>query len=486
MRQARSAFLSFVRQTAAVFAALLLAAAPARAQQTPASGGNDIRIPYERVTLKNGLEVLLSPDHSTPQVAVDIWYHVGSKNELPGHTGFAHMFEHVMFTGSAHVPYGMQDRLTEGVGGGNNASTGNDVTNYYDIVPSNYLQSALWIEADRMGFLLDKLDSAKFVAQRSVVENERRQRTDNQPYGRSFEILSAAVYPTSNPYSWPVVGYMADLEGATVDDVKRFFRLYYAPSNATMSIVGDFDPAQVKQWVTKYFSGLPHGAAIQRPNVKAVTLTAPKRLVYEDRVQVPRLYIDFPAVGEKNADSEALSYLSDVLTGSRTARLTKALVYDLQYAAQVNAFPNQDENVGDFDIIIVPRPGHSLTEIEATTDSIIAGLKATGPTPEEMARAAAGLQFGFVRALESNLGKANLLDQGLVFHGDPGYFHDEYNRLRAVTAADVQRVANKYLTANHVVLSIVPAGKPELAAKPDASAKVTVSADGGHYIMGGN
>ncbi|HET7584872.1 MAG TPA: pitrilysin family protein [Gemmatimonadaceae bacterium] len=485
MRQAPSVRTALRSQAVMLLAALVLAAAPAAAQQAPSSGG-DIRIPFERITLKNGLEVLLSPDHSTPQVAVDIWYHVGSKNEQPGRTGFAHMFEHTMFTGSAHVPYGLQDRLTEGVGGGNNASTSNDRTNYYDIVPSNYLESALWIEADRMGFLLDKLDSTKFVAQRSIVQNERRQSTDNQPYGRAFEIMSAAVYPPSNPYSWPVVGYMTDLQHATVDDVKRFFRLYYAPSNATMSIVGDFDPAQVKQWITKYFSGLPRGEPIHRPDVKPVTLTAPKRLVYEDQVQVPRLYIDYPAVGEKDSDSEALSYLSDVLTGSRTARLTKALVYDLQSAAQVNAFPNQDENVGDFVVIVVPRPGHSLTEIEGTIDSVVAQLQAEGPTSEEMARAAAGLQFSFVSALESNLGKADLLDQGLVFHDDPSYFHEEYNRLRAVKAADVQRVAKKYLTANHVVLSIVPAGKTELAAKSDASVKVTVSADGGHYIMGDN
>src|SRR2546430_6527190 len=202
-----------------------LAASAANAQGAKSPGAVSINIPFERMTLPNGLNVILSPDHAVPQVAVDVWYHVGSKNEVPGRTGFAHMFEHVMFTGSGHVPYGMHDRLTEGVGGNNNGSTTNDRTNYFEIVPSNYLESALWLESDRMGFLLDKLDEAKFKAQRDIVQNERRQGTDNQPYGRAFEILTTSLYPESNPYSWPVVGYIADLQKAAVDDVKEFFRM---------------------------------------------------------------------------------------------------------------------------------------------------------------------------------------------------------------------------------------------------------------------
>ena len=324
------------------------------------------------MTLPNGLEVILSPDHTVPQVAVDVWYHVGSKNEVPGRTGFAHMFEHVMFTGSGHVPYGMHDRLTEGVGGNNNGSTTNDRTNYYEIVPSNYLESALWLESDRMGFLLDKLDEAKFKAQRDIVQNERRQGTDNQPYGRASEILTTALYPESNPYSWPVVGYIADLQKAGVDDVKEFFRTYYAPSNATIAIVGDFDPAQAKAMVTKYFGDLKRGAAITRPKVTPVTLSSEKRLMFEDRVQVPRLYIPWPSVGDDNDDVYALQFLGQILAGPRTARLTKALVYDLQSAATVSAFNRGAENSGSFGVSVTPRPGHTLTEVEATADSVIA------------------------------------------------------------------------------------------------------------------
>ena len=459
----------------------LAAAAPALAQR----GGSAINIPFERMTLPNGLEVVLAPNHSIPQVAVDVWYHVGSKNELTGRTGFAHMFEHVMFTGSGHVPYGMHDRLTEGVGGNNNGSTTNDRTNYYETVPSNYLESALWLESDRMGYLLDKLDDEKFKAQRDIVQNERRQGVDNQPYGRAFELMDFGLYPDTHPYSWPVVGYMTDLQKATVDDVKNFFRLYYAPSNATLAIVGDFDPADAKSFVKKYFSDLKGGAKITRPKISAPVLREEKRLTFEDRVQVPRLYITWPSAGEDNEDDVyALQFLSQILSGPRTARLTKALVYDKQSATSVTSFNNNNENAGNFIVFITPRPGHTLTELEASADSIITRLKQEGPTQEELAKTAAGIEFGFVSALQSNLGKAEILADGAVFHGDPGYFKKSYARLKSVTAADVKRVANKYLGSGRVVVSFVPLGKPDQASQAEKSVKVTVAPDGGHYIMG--
>ncbi len=458
----------------------------ALAQARP-QAGDAIRIPFELVTLPNGLQVILAPDHSTPRVTVDIWYHVGSKNEVSGHTGFAHMFEHVMFTGSAHVPYGVQDRLTEGVGGDNNATTSEDRTNYYDNEPSNYLESALWIEADRMGFLLDKLDKAKFEAQRDIVQNERREAIDNQPYGRAWEIQNAALYPASNPYSWPVVGYISELQQATVEDVKDFFRLYYAPSNASLAIVGDFDPAQAKAWITKYFGDLPGGKPIVRAAITEPLLAADKRLVFEDRVQVPMLFMRWPTVGaDSRDDKHALDVLAAILTGSRTARLTKALVYDAQSAASVSSRQSERERVGEFNIMISPRPGHSLTDLEAAADSVIDRLKREGPTQEEMAKAIAGLELGFVSGLEFNLAKANLLLEGLVFHGDAGDFRSEYEHVKSVTAADVKRMANTYLGRHRVVLSVVPLGKSDQAARPATSVKVTVSPDGGHYLMGGN
>ena len=456
----------------------------AAAVSASAQSKSTVNIPFERMTLPNGLEVILAPDHSVPQVVVDVWYHVGSKNEVAGRTGFAHMFEHVMFTGSGHVPYGMHDRLTEGVGGSNNGSTTNDRTNYYEMVPANYLESALWLEADRMGFLLDKLDEAKFKAQRDIVQNERRQNTDNQPYGRSFEIMYTALYPESNPYSWPVVGYLADLQKAGVDDVKDFFRQYYAPSNATVAIVGDFQPGQAKDWVTKYFGDLKKGAPIARPKVAAVALPAEKRLAFEDRVQVPRLYVTWPSVGDDNDDVYALQFLSQILAGSRTARLTKALVYDNQSAASVGGFNRGNENAGTFTLFITPRPGHTLGEVESTADSILARFKQEGPTAEEIAKTSAGIEFGYVSQLQSNLGKADILIDGLVFHGDAARYKRDYDKFKTVSAADVKRVANKYLTSGRVVLSVVPLGKSDQAAMAAKSTKVTVAPDGGHYIMG--
>jgi zinc protease len=448
-----------------LFLAIVLSGATLQAQSS-------INIPFEAYTLRNGLSVILSIDRTTPTVAVNIWYHVGSKNELPGRTGFAHLFEHVMFTGSGHVPYGLHDRLTEGAGGMNNGSTSNDITTYYETVPSNYLETMLWIEADRMGFLLDSLDLAKLNAQRDIVKNERRQRVDNQPYGRVFEILARTMYPPSHPYSWPVIGSMEDLSAASEEDVKNFFRLYYAPNNAYLTIVGDFDPALAKAWVAQYFGDIPQGKPIVRPTVNPVTLASARRLALEDRVQVPRLYVQWPTVGEKSDDRFALSVLGAILSGPRTARLTKALVFDEQAATSVNAGQNTSEDVGEFMVSTTPRPGHSLTDLEAAADAVIDRLKRDGPTAEEVQKATAGEELSFLRGLESNLGKAFQLANGAAIHGDPGYFRTEYRKTLAVTAADVQRVANKYLTPGRIVLSVVPVGQIDQAAKPAESTKV--------------
>jgi len=458
-----------------LFIALALAAGvvahqPARTQAQ--TGASAIKIPHETYALPNGLTVILSVDHATPTVAVDVWYHVGSKNELPGRTGFAHLFEHVMFTGSGHVPYGTHDNLTEGVGGSNNGTTSNDRTTYYETVPSNYLEDELWLESDRMGFLLDTLDLAKLNAQRDIVKNERRQSMDNQPYGRVDEILSQATYPPTHPYSWDVIGSMADLSAASEEDVKNFFRLYYAPNNAILSIVGDIDVPRTKAWVSKYFGDIPRGQTITRPTVKPVTLSSLVRLVYEDKVTVPRLYIQWPTVGERSDDHFALNVLSSILTGARTKRLTKALVYDTQAAASVSAFQNSNEDVGEFQIVVTPRPDHSLTDLEAATDAILTKLKADGPSAAELQMASAGLELEFVSSLEDNLTKAFILADGVGFHGSSAYFQTEYQKLLAVTAADVKRVANTYLTSGRVVLSVVPVGKLDQAAKPNESKKV--------------
>jgi zinc protease len=469
------------------FIAVSLTASGAGAQAKPAAaaGASAINIPFETFKLANGLTVILSEDHSVPRVAIDLWYHVGSKNEKPGRTGFAHMFEHVMFTGSANVAYGLHDRFTEGVGGFNNGSTNNDRTNYYEVVPSNYVENALWMEADRMGFLLDKLDEAKFVAQRDIVQNERRQGVDNQPYGRAFEIATSQLIPESHPYSWPVVGYMTDLKNATVEDVKEFFRLYYAPNNATIAIVGDINKAQVKGWVQKYFGDLKAGAPIVRPTVPPAKLATTSRVTYEDRVAVPRVDISWPTVGEDHADDKVLDVISAILVGPRTARLTKDLVYDKQAASNVNAFQATSHNFGFYQIQATPRPGTTLTQLEDNVNAIIERFKTEGPTADEMTKATAGTEYSFVSGLENGLNKAELLLRGSVFHGDAGYYKKIYAEIKQVTAADVKRVANKYFTPQRVIVSIVPQGKTADAARASESKKVTVSADGGHYIVEG-
>jgi len=465
---------SHIRRLAVVTAITLSTALSAQSPARPAASGADaIKLPFETYTLPNGLTVILSPDKTTPTVAVNVWYKVGSKNEVVGRTGFAHLFEHVMFTGSGNVPYGLHDKLTEGVGGSNNGTTNNDRTTYYETVPSNYLESALWLEADRMGYLLDSLDLAKLNAQRDIVKNERRQGVDNQPYGRAGEILAHATYPATHPYSWDVIGSMEDLSAASEEDVKNFFRLYYAPNNAYLSVVGDFDTAQTKAWVTRYFGDIGRGKPITRPKVEPVTLSVEKRLYYEDRVQVPRLYIQWPTVGEKSDDRFALDVLGTILSGSRTARITKALVYDEQAAASVQSGQSSNEDVGEFILMITPRPGHTLTSLEAASEAIIERLKKEGPTAEEIQKAIAGEELDFVSNLESNLGKAFELADGAGYHNDAGYFRTAYKKTLSVTAEDVKRVANKYLTGGRVVLSVVPEGKADQAAKPDQSKRVT-------------
>jgi zinc protease len=363
----------------------------------------------------------------------------------------------------------VHDRLTEGVGGNNNGTTSEDRTTYYETVPSNYLETALWLESDRMGFLLDTLDIEKLNAQRDIVKNERRQRVDNQPYGLVGEIISRTLYPTGHPYSWPVIGSMADLTAASEADVKDFFRLYYAPGNAIVSIAGDFQPPQAKALVARYFGAFARGAAIVRPAAPAVTRDRETRLVYEDRVQVPRLVIVWPTVGMVSDDRFALSVLDAITAGPRTTRLTKALVYDRQLATTIATTQDSSESAGEWRLTITPRPGVSLTDLEAAADSILDTLKADGPAADEIQRATAGLELDFVRDLESNLGRAMTLADGLGYENDAGSFQRDYQKMLAVTQADVKRVANKYRTKGRVVLSVVPVGKVEMASKPSAS-----------------
>jgi zinc protease len=435
-------------------------------------------LPVERYTLPNGLTVLLSPDHSSAVVTVDVWYHVGSKNETPGHTGFAHLFEHMMFQGSEHVPYGVHARVIENAGGILNGTTQEDRTNYFQTLPSNQLPTALWLESDRMGFLLPALDQKKLDAQRDVVKNERRQRVDNQPFGTADEAVRTALYPPGNPYSWPVIGSMEDLSAASLDDVRSFFRTYYAPNNTTLAVVGDFDVAETKTLIERYFGDIPAGPEVHRPVVAPVKLAEEKRLVLEDqRAQEPKLRIVWPTVARDDPDNVALSVLGTMLVQDRTSRLTKLLVYDRQVATRVTAWQNTREGAGDFQIDVVPRPGVPLTEVERLVDSTLTALRSTAPpTAAEVDRYRNYTRVMTVLSMDGSLMHAEMLLYGQTYDNDPYFYVSNTNARLAVTPAQLARVARSYLAAGRVVLSMVPAGRLDLASRPDLPYSVVTPA----------
>jgi zinc protease len=426
------------------------------AQTTP-------RIQFEKYRLPNGLEVILHEDHSTPIVAVDTWYHVGSGDEQVGRTGFAHLFEHIMFMGSQHVAVGAFDQMLEAAGADNNGSTTEDRTNYYETLPSNALPLALWLDADRMGFLLPTMDLAKVNLQRDVVKNERRQRVDNQPYGRADETILAALYPRSHPYSWPVIGSMTDLSAASLADVQNFFRTYYAPNNATLTIAGDFNPDTVKKMVAQYFGGIPRGPAVKRrTTVPAVTIPRDTFLVLEDKVQLPRLFYTWHSVRGFAPDDAALDILAQVVANDKNSRLYKKLVYDLQVAQNVRAFQDGSRLDGKFQVDVTPKPGQKVADIDRIVEAEIANVISNGVTQRELQRAQNLYKASFLNRLASVLGKAEVLNSYNYFVGNPDYVQQDAARYDRVTAADVQRVARTYLGRPKIVLTVVPEGKKDM------------------------
>lgn len=421
------------------------------------------RIKFEKYTLPNGLEVILHEDHSTPVISVNTWYHVGSADEKPGRTGFAHLFEHLMFMGSQHVPNGVFDKELEAAGGDNNASTAEDRTNYYEDIPSNALPLALWLDSDRMGFLLPTMDKEKVDLQRDVVKNERRQGVDNAPYGIADEIILAALYPKGHPYSWSVIGSMADLSAASVEDVKNFFQTYYAPNNATLSIAGDFDPIKTKQLIKQYFGPIPRGPALPpRPNVAPVVLAKDTFLVAEDRVQLPRAFYEWPTPKWFSPDDAPLDILATILASDKNSRLYKRLVYDMQVVQSIRASQQSGRLASRFEIDVTPKPGQSLDAIDKVINEEITRLINERVTDRELARAKNTYSSGFLNRIASVHGKADLLNTYNYLVGTPDYVQKDAARYEGVTQADVQRVARTYLGQHKLVLTIVPEGKREL------------------------
>lgn len=434
----------------------LLIAAPLTAQS--------ITVPVSVDTLANGLTVIVHEDHSAPIVMVNVWYHVGSGSEQAGRTGFAHLFEHLMFMGSEHAPYPQFDRLLEAAGANNNGSTTEDRTNYYETGPSSAVALMLWLEADRMGWLLPTMDAAKVDAQRDIVKNERRQSYENQPYGLVGDVMPPLMYPAGHPYSWPVIGSMADLSAASLEDVKNFFRTWYAPNNASLVVAGDVTRAQVLELAHRYFDAIPHGPPIVYPTPQQPRLAHDTLVTLEDRVQMARLYYNFPSTRSWSPDDAPLRVAAQILTGAKNARLTKRLQYDDQSVAMVYASADGKKLAGDFTIVAQAKPGVALPGIQRAIDEELTRLATEGPTATEMEQAHNVIESNFLSRIQTVSGKANQLNSYYYDTGTPDAFQRDLDRLVGVTAADVKRVVAQYLLGPRAIVSVVPKGQPELAA----------------------
>jgi zinc protease len=431
--------------------------APALAQ-TPAAAPKKIEVAYTTFTLPNGLRVILHEDHSVPIATVNTWYHVGSARERTGRTGFAHLFEHLMFMGSGHVKPGEFDEWLEATGGENNASTGNDRTNYYINVPSNALELALFLESDRMGYLLDTMTPKTVDAQRDVVKNERRQSVENRPYGTASVVLDEMLYPEGHPYHWPVIGYMPDLTAASHEDVVNFFKKFYAPSNASMVVAGDIDPVKTRTLVEKWFADVKSAPAPEPMTIPGVALTSVQKKTITDRVQLPRLYLAWLTPPHLAPGDAELDMVADVLAGGKNSRLYKRLVYDMQIAQDVNAFQGSSALGSSFQIVATPRPGHTVAELQKVIDEEVQKLQHETPTAHEIERSLNQIEASFYNRMErlgGFGGKADQLNSYFSETGNADWFNEDLTRYRALSPTDIRAAAAQFLPLDKRVELIV-------------------------------
>jgi zinc protease len=424
-----------------------------------------LSIPFEHDRLENGLEVIVHEDHRCPIVAVDLWYHVGSKNERPGRTGFAHLFEHLMFEGSAHYDRGYFHPLQE-AGAALNGSTNADRTNYWEVVPVNAVELALWMESDRMGYLLPALTDERFHNQREVVLNERRQNYENRPYGLATMALVAALYPEGHPYRWLTIGSADDLRASSLEEARAFFARYYHPRNASLALAGDIDTARAISLVRQFFAEIPAGPEV--PPVKAATpaLSGEVRLRLEDRVELPRLYLAWHSPRLFAEGDAELDLAADLLANGATSRLYRSLVYERRIATEVAASQNSRELSSFFQIVATAAPGRSLAELDRAMADAVATLQAEGPDEAEMERAFAQAEAHFVQRLQTVGGfggKSDQLNAYNVFLGDPGHFERDLERYRSATPGAIRAAAAILSPASRVALSVVPRGRSDLA-----------------------
>jgi zinc protease len=438
--------------------ALLLATA------APVSAQGRINVPYEKFQLTNGLTVILHRDTTTPTIATNIWYWVGSSHEQPGRSGFAHLFEHILFEGSANVPEGKIDEWFEEVGGSPNGSTSRDRTNYMQSFASNALGLALFIESDRMGHLLPAMSPASVDGQRDVVKNERRQSYDNRPYGLASQVITEEIYPQTHPYSWPVIGYMDHLSAAAYDDVVHFFETYYAPNNASLAIVGDIDVAEARRLAEKWFADVPPGRPVPQQQVAPPVISDTRRIMLEDRVQLPRLYMTWLSAGAYQPGDAELIALGRLLAGGRNSRLYQRLVYELQIADDVSAWQSGGRLGGEFQITATARRGVTLSDLERIILEELEKVKNEAPAARELERIVNQNESSFLERLELVSAKADQLNSYLFYTGTPDYFNEDLERFRRLRPQDLSNAARQYLDPNRrVVLSVVPTGATELA-----------------------
>lgn len=413
------------------------------------------QVEHRKVTLENGLDLILHVDRKLPVVHVNQWFHVGSKNESPGRTGFAHLFEHLMFQGSKNVA-GEYFQHIERAGanlreGGVNGTTDFDRTNYFATVPSGNLEFVLWVESDRLATLMDAMTQQKLDGQREVVRNERRQSYDNQPYGRAWLVINENLHPKGHPYSWDVIGSHEDLQAATMEDVERFFRTFYTPNNLSLTIAGDFDPDQAEDLVRRYYGSIPPGPALERPRRWIPLLGGARTIEVEERAPQDRVYVCWPAPEWFGGDEAALDMASRVLSDGLSSRLTRALVYDHHVCTGVQAFNDAREISGIFGIVATLRPGSSHAGVEETIHATLQRLGSEGPTQEELDRAKTRWEFDFISGLErigGFGGKADRLNQYNTIFGDPGMFDQDLVRYRTTSPSDVAWAVSRWLKSD--------------------------------------
>ena len=420
-----------------------------------------LHIQFDSYQLKNGLNVILHRDQRVPIVSVNLWYHTGSKNEKPGKTGYAHLFEHMMFQGSGHVPADMHFQYIQSVGGTLNGSTFFDRTNYFETLPSHYLETALWLESDRMGFFLPALTQEKLETQLDVVKNERRQRYENQPYGLWLEKILEMSFEKEFPYHWPVIGYMEDLNTATLNDVKEFFETWYAPSNASLVIAGDFDTSQTRKLVEKYFGNLPSAPKPETPGALFSAYgSGEKRAIVYDNVQLPRIYMAYhlPPFGE--TDTYVADIITDILSLGKRGRLYKALVYEQQVAQDAYALILPMQNASLLIFMATPKPGVAIEALEKALQEQIDPLINEQIAPRDLQRIQNQLEARKLRELQTVSARADYLNMFAVYFNDPNLINTEIEKYTAIGIDAIKRTAAAYLqTNNRSVLTYLPGEK---------------------------